>query len=844
MADFDRFAIFGETRELIGRSFAQELATVLPELAGDLEQAAERAVTVRARRELHAAAAVLRIEAGARSQRGLARLYDLTFRLLELNQSGQPPEQAASALLGDELLDEQILASELGQRVRELSGARLTNFLARIAQLTRQGAVEARMPLGATVLASAAVAAAAPFLANPSVTAALRDGLLRRLPPRLASVIAAGDDYLAGRGVEPVSPSDPATSEPASQPEAAASLPPAAERPVDADSQPATMRETDPQHEPDPQRQAAAHAQVAPLERAARALVDGAQAAELLGEHPLAHAANAPATYRDAERLPRPETLEQDAVAFAHHVGAVPYSREARRSFFDSLRQRLRRGEPPPAQLAALDLVAGMFDYVVDDERTPEAAKPLLWRLQQPAVTLSALDPGYLGDDQRSIRRLVENLGAIVVAYSDEITKGSELYRRLETIVRAVEVVAAALHTRSAVLSQQVRKEYLRAAQGVAQLVQRVVQERDELQSTPERRNRRDYRRRPSRERELEVTRQLEQALNERLEQRPVPESVRDFLFSVWLRQLRTAVLRDGEDSAQYRLSMQVVDDLLWSLDTGGARQSRRQLASKIPPLIRLLMQGVHDVGAKPEEFRPFFDELFLIHLRKMQRVKREAAPAHQDADLPVLSEQVDGVAADDDFTILPPTVPDPDGDSGSARTQARAATEAKAAAAVRATAVLAAGAPDSDSAPDTGAARVPDTGTPSGAPRRPARAAEAAGPPLEATLQAAVEASDEGEQSEQRLLELLSSLDLEDFPAQPAPAPLSGEQAVAEMRRGDWIELSGRDGEPMQVKVAWINARRTVALLVRRNDRRALSLRLNELRLRFDKGKAALLRG
>src|SRR5690606_9228916 len=74
----------------------------------------------------------------------------------------------------------------------------------------------------------------------------------------------------------------------------------------------------------------------------------------------------------------------------------------------------------------------------------------------------------------------------------------------------------------------------------------------------------------------------------------------------------------------EFRVSLQVVDDLLWSLDEGDERRSRRELAQRIPPLIRLMTQGVREIGAKDEEFKSFFDELFLIHLRRMQRRERE----------------------------------------------------------------------------------------------------------------------------------------------------------------------------------------------------------------------------
>src|SRR5690606_9957312 len=221
---------------------------------------------------------------------------------------------------------------------------------------------------------------------------------------------------------------------------------------------------------------------------------------------------------------------------------------------------------------------------------------PLVWRLQQPTLSLALLDPGYLGDEPRSLRRLIEHLGAISSAFADEITRGSELHRRLETVVRAVEIVTSALQARSAVMAQQVQKEYARAARNVGQLVEHVVRERRSLEETPGRRNRRDYSRRPSREREKAVTEHLRTLLAERLDRHSAPESVREFVLNVWLRHMRTAALRNGEESAEFKVTLQVVDDLLWSLNGSAERRSRRELAKRIPPLIRLMTQGVREI--------------------------------------------------------------------------------------------------------------------------------------------------------------------------------------------------------------------------------------------------------
>lgn len=1121
--EIDRFALFTEARERLGQAFVGGLAAAIPELSSALEDASETSGSIVARRELFAAAAVLRGEAVTRAQRGLGHLYDLTFRLLELNQSRAPDEdEPRLALLHDRELDLQILGDELSTAIRDILGPAYDIWIRRVDALTGTESIDSRAPLGAHALSIAALESLRPAVVEHGMRPGLRSAVLRSLGPRLADATALTDAWLAARGVHPRPPASPpmpaAEPEPVrpvarvvpivqepvpALPEASASVPPPlapttrlpsgadpepeaedrqetrvqrvteieaeaeAKAGIAAESSPELTSESaseassgsavaappelpavpepepavhqvgpepEPEATPTPVAVAVAIAASRPdpaevaMERASQALVHSTRTSDLLGQQPLSSGSQPETGFRHAGMLPRPEALEQDAVAFAHHVGVAPYSRLARQRFFESLRQRMLAAQAPAAQLAALDLVGAMFEYVVDDVRTPEAAKPLLWRLQQPTATLAALDAGYLGDDRRSVRRLVENVAAISVAYADDVTKGSELYRRLDTVVRAVEVVSHAFQARSTVLGDQVRREYERAAQGVAQLVTRVAKERHALESTPGRRNRRDFNRRPSREREQEVTRRLESALRERIARCAVPESVREFLLGVWLRHLRTALLRDGEDSPTYRLAMQVVDDLLWTLDTTGPRQSRSQLASRIPPLIRVLTQGVTDIGARSDEFSAFLDELFVIHLRKMQKVPRDAetVPAQEfaaptaastgmrapssdmvaDFAPPTLDERLGDVPfteaysneiatapapaaaaardalagpselpADDAGPIAGPAVaggpdrldhesienpsgaePDavfPGAMSGIAPTDVHAAAASLPAASAALNGPVAAStevprsadavapapermgsdddlpkpaestAPADEPSSDTVTAAAQDTrivssssaplstelpptesssteplptaslALPSaevvslqGAPVPPATSAPIApqappgalmqpasgtvtdgGKPADApptgaerplngiashvdpgrreevpAPAAAPAVPEDARSGEQRLLTVLSTLDLGDFPPNPQRLRLPPDDAIARLRRGDWLELLGRDGQPQEVKVAWINSRRTVVLLVRRPDRRALSLRASELHQRFAQHKAALI--
>src|SRR5690606_27167218 len=99
-----------------------------------------------------------------------------------------------------------------------------------------------------------------------------------------------------------------------------------------------------------------------------------------------------------------------------------------------------------------------------------------------------------------------------------------------------------------------------------------------------------------------------------------------------------------------------------------------------------------------------------------------------------------------------------------------------------------------------------------------------------------------DAEERSQRLLEVLHSVELAVLPSQPRRHVADPADPAERHSRGDWLEVESRDGGQRYMEVAWINRKRPVALLVRHPDRRALSLRMNEMARRFAAGRAFLL--
>lgn len=897
----------------------QELSRVtrlrIPELCDQLEAMGDRQSRPMDRQALFSASAMLRVRlasTGAMPDLMASRRARSTRASLI-----EDSERRAIVLLDEDDLETQILAQDLASAIVSESGEDYPAYLHMLGDISPGSWKDEEInPLAVKSIASILIQTLNTPSDSSIVKSALRALTVKAFALDIAKVIRMLIDQMIEGGVPAApglqiqkSPSKTSLSLPEAVQDALASTPAVANASV-----PNAITADVGEGSPD-----------AGTERSSDDASRAVYSADWLGKSPLAKVSDSPKLTMPPILQPVVE-IERDAVAFAHSLGFMPYSRQARTSFFGNNRKRLKSGGATAGQLATLDLVAAMFDYVVDETRLPEPVKPLFWRLQQPALALSLLDPAYLSEDSRSLRNLIENFGAISTAFAGEITRGSELHRRLETVVRAVEIVTSSLQSRSSVMATQVDKEYQRAAKSVTQLVEKVARERSALESTPQRSNRRDYAGRPSKERERNVTDNIARSLDERFSQFEVPESVKDFLTTVWVRQLRTAALRDGEDSAEYKVAMQVVDDLLWSLNNDRRTQSRKELAERIPPLIRLLTDGVKRVGAKEEEQKAFFDELFLVHLRKMsKRSKSKTTVRAEDVIIP--PELVNQLESRHLGRQSEPRVAKLEGLETSLQSVPKLEerldtlkgpkTDFRTPGTLREMEALAKGKSLGDSLSPISIPRFashtaifPKTNTKSknpdersdtvlrGGDRRIDLERELVAPthlrvvsrqdstdreenvqlakrdPLDRPIFSELKRNDPStrlpgmpvasepapvaspvieprmdgvdkvltEDDSAQLFEVMNAVDLSDCPPEQASLDLAPQAALDAIHKDSWIRLTSRDGEVSMFKVAWLNQQRSLALLVRFPDRRALSLRFIDLRTRLEEGHAALM--
>lgn len=273
----------------------------------------------------------------------------------------------------------------------------------------------------------------------------------------------------------------------------------------------------------------------------------------------------------------------------------------------------------------AINLVAMLFQFVLEDRNLAAPIKGLIARLQIPILKVAMLDKSFFGKGGHPARKLLNELANASLGWapSGEIER-DPFYRRLEEIIQfvadefsgEVAVFEKALADFGAFVEMERRRAAL--------VEQRTIDAED------------------GRARSEIARRRVDRLLRDRIAERPLPTVVSRLLVDGWSNVLFLVCLKEGPDSDEWRQALRTVDDLLESVEPVESLADRARLLRLLPGLLKRLRAGLGRVGVNPFELDETFEALEQIHLQRLGSeevqtlVSDPATPARQsEAELP-----------------------------------------------------------------------------------------------------------------------------------------------------------------------------------------------------------------
>lgn len=272
------------------------------------------------------------------------------------------------------------------------------------------------------------------------------------------------------------------------------------------------------------------------------------------------------------QRLSPPSTMRSGADA----VITTPVMLEE----LHQRKQNLKKAAATPEERATIEIVALLFQSILTEERIPATVRVWFARLQMPVLRVAVSEPDFFATVDHPARRLIDRMGACVMGFDSAMAKvGEALEKEIKRVVQVVEaypdtgrrVFQTVLTEFEKFLEHYFKEENEATKKGVSLAQQ--VEQRETLA--------------------IQYTIELRRMLNEV----PVQEGVRQYLFHVWADVLATTAVRYGGHSDQTKAMKRAAADLIWSASAKVTREERAEVIRRLPNLLKALREGMVSAG-------------------------------------------------------------------------------------------------------------------------------------------------------------------------------------------------------------------------------------------------------
>lgn len=238
----------------------------------------------------------------------------------------------------------------------------------------------------------------------------------------------------------------------------------------------------------------------------------------------------------------------------------------------------LKKKAETKSEKATIEIVALMFQAILQEERIPPGIRVWFARLQMPVLRVALAEPDFFGTLNHPARQLIDRMGSCVMGFDAANIRGGALELEIKRIVQVIE-------------------QYPETGKRVYQLVY------DEFQKFLAK----FLTEKSSTQKVVGVAQQVEQRetltiqytieMRNMLKDMPVREEIRTFLFKIWAEVLAMAAVRNGPQHADTLDLKKSSTDLVWAASAKPNRNDRAKVIQDLPKLLQRLRTGMTLLG-------------------------------------------------------------------------------------------------------------------------------------------------------------------------------------------------------------------------------------------------------
>ena len=287
----------------------------------------------------------------------------------------------------------------------------------------------------------------------------------------------------------------------------------------------------------------------------------------------------AEAMAQQGSRLGATEIQGATAAATEHEI--VIYDDAAVEQVAVDLRRRtgeLKKKATTSTEKATIEIVALMFQSILAEERIPPSIRVWFARLQMPVLRVAIAEPEFFGTLQHPARQLIDRMGSCVMGFDAAAIGGTALEVEIKRVVQVIEQYPETGRRVFQLVYDEFQKFLSRflTEKGPTQRLVSVAQQVEQKETLA-----------------IQYTIELRNTLNDV----PVRDEIREFLFKVWAEVLALAAVKNGPQHEETIALKKAASDLVWAASAKPNRNDRARVIHDLPQLLVRLRQGMTLVG-------------------------------------------------------------------------------------------------------------------------------------------------------------------------------------------------------------------------------------------------------
>ena len=280
------------------------------------------------------------------------------------------------------------------------------------------------------------------------------------------------------------------------------------------------------------------------------------------------------------------------------------------------LRQRsteLKKKAETQSEKATIEIVALMFQAILQEDRIPPGIRVWFARLQMPVLRVALAEPDFFGTLNHPARQLIDRMGSCVMGFDASGIKGGALEHEIKRVVQVIEQYPETGKRVYQLVYGEFQKflaQFLTGSAATQKLVS-LAQQVEEKET---------------------LTIQYTIEMRNMLKDMPVREEIRDFLFKIWAEVLAVAAVRKGPQHVETLGLKKSASDLVWAASAKPNRSDRARVIQDLPQLLHKLRAGMSLLGVASSEqeahIKTVSDILADAFLSKTQAIPAEQIQA------------------------------------------------------------------------------------------------------------------------------------------------------------------------------------------------------------------------